>query len=145
MAYEESYTDTFDESKDFAKSSGDVGILDLEGRWTAPTGLRSFGIPLRWKLIGGYFHLYDVDKLSLGFDSFFKYEVSLEPGRHILIVEYPTLLAIYHCTFEVDFEAGQTYEITDRSDRHPVFLNRLKRGTLFTTRLDKFPPQECTK
>ena len=73
------------------------------------------------------------------------YEVSLEPGRHVLIVEYPTLLAIYRCTFEVAFEAGQTYEITDRSDRHPVFLNRLKRGTLFTTRLEKFPPRECTK
>ena len=73
------------------------------------------------------------------------YEVSLEPGRHVLIVEYPTLLALYHCTFEIAFEAGQPYEITDRSDRYPVFLNRLKRGTLFTTRLEKFPPRECTK
>ena len=73
------------------------------------------------------------------------YDVSLEPGRHVLIVEYPTLLTNYHCTFEVAFEAGQTYEITDRSDRYPVFLNRLKKGTLITTRLEKFPPRECTK
>ena len=73
------------------------------------------------------------------------YTVSLEPGHHVLIVEYPTLLSLYHCTFEVVFEAGQTYEITDRPDRYPVFLNRLKKGTLFTTRLEKFPPRECTK
>ena len=73
------------------------------------------------------------------------YQVSLEPGRHVLIVTYPTLLALYHCTFEVAFEAGQTYEIIERSDRYPVFLNRLKKGTLVTTRLEKFPPRECTK
>ena len=73
------------------------------------------------------------------------YEVSLAPGRHVLIVEYPTLLSLYHCTFEVDFEAGQTYEINDRSDRYPVFLNRLKKGMIFTTRLERFPPQGCTR
>ena len=73
------------------------------------------------------------------------YAVSLEPGPHVLIVEYPTLLSLYHCTFEVTFEAGQMYEITDRPDRYPVFLNRLKKGTLFTTRLEKFPPRECKK
>ena len=73
------------------------------------------------------------------------YEVSLEPGRHVLTVEYPTLLSLYHCTFEVNFEAGEKYEIVDRSDRYPVFLNRLEKGTLFTTRVEKIPPCECTK
>jgi hypothetical protein len=73
------------------------------------------------------------------------YEVSLEPGPHVLIAEYPTLLTLYHCTFEVVLEAGQTYEIIERSDRYPVFLNRLKKGTFFTTRLEKFPPRECMK
>lgn len=72
-------------------------------------------------------------------------EVRLEPGFHELIVKYPTLLAIYHCTFEAVFDAGQTYEIIERSDRYPVFLNRIKKGTLLTTRLEKIPPRECTK
>lgn len=73
------------------------------------------------------------------------YKASLEAGYHVLIVEYPTLLARYHCTFEVVFEAEQKYEIIERSDRYPVFLNRIKKSTLFTTRLEKFPPRECTK
>ena len=72
------YTNTFDESKDFIKSSGDVEILDLEGRWTAPTGIRAFEIPLRWKLIGGYTRLYDIAKSSLGFEYFFKYGAGLD-------------------------------------------------------------------
>lgn len=71
--YTYSYTDTFDESEDFIESSGDVNVLDFEGRWTAPTGLHIRGIPLRWKLIGGYTHLLDVDKESLGFRYFFEY------------------------------------------------------------------------
>ena len=73
------------------------------------------------------------------------HEISLDPGHHVLAVEYPTLLALYHCTFEVVLEAGQTYEIIQRFDRYPVFLNRIKQNRVFTTRLEKFPPRECTK
>ena len=76
--YTYSYTNTFDESEDFIDSSGDVSVLDFEGRWTAPTGLRIFGIPLRWKLIGGYTNLLDVDKESLGFRYFFEYGGGLD-------------------------------------------------------------------
>ena len=73
------------------------------------------------------------------------YELSLEPGPHVLVAEYPTLLAPYHCTFEVALEAGQIYEIVERPDQYPVFLNRIKKGRVFTTRLEKFPPRECIK
>ena len=73
------------------------------------------------------------------------YELSLEPGSHVLVAEYPTLLALYHCTFEVALEAGEIYEVVERPDQYPVFLNRIKKGRFFTTRLEKFPPQECTK
>ena len=73
------------------------------------------------------------------------YMLSLEPSPHVLVAEYPTLLALYHCTFEVALEAGQTYEIVERSDQYPVFLNRIRKGRFFTTRLEKFPPRECTK
>ena len=73
------------------------------------------------------------------------YKARLEPGPHVLMVEYPTLLTLYHCTFEVVFDAGQKYEIIERPDRYPVFLNRIKKGRLLTTRLEKFPPRECTK
>lgn len=76
--YTYSYTDTFDESADFLKSSGDLNVLDFEGRWTAPTGLRVFRVPLRWKLIGGYTRLLDLDKESLGFRYFFEYGGGLD-------------------------------------------------------------------
>jgi hypothetical protein len=76
--YTYSYTDTFDESEDFIESSGDVSVLDFEGRWTAPTGLRICGIPLRWKLIGGYTNLLNLDKESLGFRYFFEYGGGLD-------------------------------------------------------------------
>ena len=68
--------------------SNDVDIFDLEGRWTAPTGLRPFGIPLRWKLIGGYTYLYDIDKDSLGFDDFLKYGAGLELEADVKLFDF---------------------------------------------------------
>ena len=72
----------------------------------------------------------------------------LGPGSHVLVVWYPTVVANYRCTFEVEFEAGQSYEIIERSDRFPVFLNRMEEGILFSLlsrRVERFPPRECTK
>ena len=83
--YTYNYTETFDETEDFLISSGDVNVIDFEGRWSAPTGLRAFGVPLRWKLIGGYTHLLDLDKEAIGFRYFFEYgggfdlEVDVQP------------------------------------------------------------------
>ena len=77
-----------------------------------------------------------------------KWEASLEPGPHSLIVWYPTVVANYRCTFEIEVEAGQSYEIIERSDRFPVFFNRMEEGILFSLlsrRLERFPPLECTK
>lgn len=76
--YTYNYTNTFNESKDFIESSGNTGILDLDGRWTAPTGLRAFGVPLRWKLIGGFTQLYGLEKETLGFDYFFNYGAGID-------------------------------------------------------------------
>lgn len=73
------------------------------------------------------------------------YKVSLEPGLRLIIVEYRTVLARYHCTFHMVLEAGKTYEIIKRSDSFPVFLNRIKKGTIFTRRPERHPPSECTR
>ena len=76
------------------------------------------------------------------------WEANLESGPHSLIVWYPTVVANYRCIFEVDLKAGQSYEIIERSDRFPVFFNRMEEGILFSLlsrRLERFPPLECTK
>ena len=76
------------------------------------------------------------------------WEANLEPGPHSLIVWYPTVVANYRCTFEIEVEAGQSYEIIERSDRFPVFFNRMEEGILFSLlsrRVERFPPRECTK
>ena len=71
------------------------------------------------------------------------YEADLEPGSHRLVVEYPTVLARYQCTFELHFETGQSYEIIARPDRFPVFVNRLQKSALFTSRSEKHAPEQC--
>jgi hypothetical protein len=67
------YTRTFDESDAQLAASGDMTVLDVEGRWTGPTGLRLQGLPVRWKLVGGYTELLDAEKDSLGFRRFLEY------------------------------------------------------------------------
>ena len=76
--YTYSYTESFNESDESVESSDDVKVIDFNGRWTAPTGLRMFGIPLRWKLLGGYTRLINVDKEALGFRYFFEYGGGLD-------------------------------------------------------------------
>lgn len=76
--YTYSYTSTYDEAFDFLDSSGGVNILDLEARWSGPTGKRLFGFPLRWKLLGGYTNFLDLDKESLGFRYFVEFGAGLE-------------------------------------------------------------------
>ena len=71
--YTYSYTHTYDETFDFLDSSGSVNVLDFDARWTAPTGLRFFGVPLRWKVFGSYTDFLDLQKDDLGFTYFFEY------------------------------------------------------------------------
>jgi hypothetical protein len=76
------------------------------------------------------------------------WNASLEPGPHLLIVRYPTVVANYRCTFEIEVEAGQSYEIIERPDRFPVFFNLMEEGILFSLlsrRVDRFPPRDCIK
>lgn len=77
-----------------------------------------------------------------------KWEANLKPGPHVLIVWYPTVMANYRCTFEIEVEAGQSYEIIERSDRFPVSFYRIEKGLLFSLlsrRLEKVHPRDCTK
>jgi len=77
-----------------------------------------------------------------------KWEANLEPGPHVLVVWYPTAMADYRCTFEIEVEAGQSYEIIERSDRFPVSFNRMEEGILFSLlsrRVERVPPQDCTR
>ncbi len=71
--YTYSYTNTFDETFEILDSSGDNNVVVFNARWTAPTGLRPFGVPLRWKVFGGYTDFLDLQKNDLGFTHLFEY------------------------------------------------------------------------
>ena len=71
--------------------------------------------------------------------------VDLAPGHHRISTDFVTTFSRYRCTFAVDFEAGQTYQIIRRPDTWPVVLYQIKKGPIFTRRLQKFAPQDCVK
>lgn len=84
--YTYSYTNTYDETFAFLDSSGSTNVINVNARWTAPTGFRPFGVPLRWKVFGGYTDFLDLEKNNLGFTSFFEYG-----GGFDLEVDYKAL------------------------------------------------------
>ena len=70
--YTYTYVDTFDESADFVESSGGINSINLEARFSAPTGLQLKGIPIRWQVYGAYTDFLDLRKDDLGFTHYFE-------------------------------------------------------------------------
>jgi len=74
------------------------------------------------------------------------YEAEIQPGKHQLVVKYPTLTGNYQCYFTWQAELGAVYEIVADKRASPLTIYQWKRtNALWASRSQGIEAEKCEK